>query len=237
MNKWIVRLLAIAVVVLFAPCHAFAQNINGRYVESLDVQVLNAIDALRSESVTVGKLITVMSAPKSGRAIAVLDVEETLKGDSQKIRQIHLPAFGSSREIRKIYAEEKGARLLFIGSTFYVLNEKTPVFRVLGGGTIAGADKVISYIREVIRTHPDWKNNQTARIDGLLVPIDARLEKWAIEAVEKESAEKRRQAVEVLRYFKSDPNIALMKRLLKDPSDDIRKAAAQNLKEWGVAEN
>jgi hypothetical protein len=121
--------------------------------------------------------------------------------------------------------------------SLYALNDKSPVFRVLGGGTISAADKVLPYIREVIRLHPNWKSSQIVRIDGLIVPIDARSERWAIQAVEKESAAKRREAVDVLQHFKSDQNIALMKRLLKDPVGDIRQSASRNLKEWGVAEN
>jgi hypothetical protein len=229
MPTWSVTSLAFAILVLFAPCNGFAQNINGRYVESVDVKVLMA------ESVVAGKLATVMSAPKSGRAIAVLEVEETLKGDPQKFRQIPLPAFGSSLEIRKIYTSEKMARLLFIGSSFYVLNDNTPVFRVLGRGTIAGADTVMPYIREVIRTHPQWQNTQTFAIEGLIVPVDARLEKWALEQLAtKKDGESRRQAVEALRYFKSEANIALMKSLLNDPEDYIRQAASENLRRWDV---
>jgi len=237
MKERIFRLLAIAFVMLFASSHALAQDVSARYVESVDVQVLNAINALRSKSVTVGKLVTVMSMPKSGRAIAVLDVEETLMGDPQKTQQISLPGYGDSREIRRIYAENKGARLLFIGGSFYVLNDKSPVFRVLGGETISCADNVLPYIREVIRSHPNWKSSQIVRIDGLIVPIDARSEKLAIEAVENESAIKRHEAVDVLQHFKSDQNIALMKRLLKDPVGYIRESASRTLKEWGVAEN
>ena len=215
---------------LLAPCHAYAQNISARSIESVDVRTLNA------DTVVVGKLVTVMS--KSGRAVAVLDVEETLTGTTPKIHQVPLPAFGDSRDIRKIYEQNKTSRLLFIGSTFTLLDDKNPEFPLLGGARVSGAAQVLPYIREVIRTHPNWNKTQTTNVDRLIVPIDARLEKWAIEAVAStQDVGDRHQAVQALRYFKSDANIALMKSLLNDLASSIRQAAEENLRRWGVPVN
>src|SRR3954462_12773199 len=110
MRIWRSRLILPCLLALLAPCHSYAQSIASRYIESVDVRTLNA------ETVIVGKLVTVMT--KSGRAVAVLDVEENLKGTPQKFHEVPLPAFGDTRDIRKIYEENKTARLLFIGSTF-----------------------------------------------------------------------------------------------------------------------
>ena len=192
---------------------------------------------LNAETVVVGKLVTVMS--KSGRAVAVLDVEETLKGTPQKFHEVPLPAFGDTRDIRKIYEENKTARLLFIGSTFTLLDDKKPDFPLLGGRSISGEGQVLPYLREVIRTNPDWKKTQTTTVDQLIVPIDARLEKWAIGTIATPQfvGDRRNQAVQVLRYFKSDSNVTLMKSLLDDPAINVWWSAYTNLKNWGVPVN
>jgi hypothetical protein len=237
------QLLAIAFFLL-APTAGFAQAIMPRNIESIDVRVLDA------ENVVIAKLVTVTSS--SDRAVALVAVEETLKGDHQEFRQVELRASGDSKHVRRLYEDNKTARLLFYDSTFAVLDSIGPKYELLGGGTIRGADEVIPYLREVIRSNPGWKKGklgQTFPLGRLIVPIDARLEKWAIEKIGTYifSDSRRYEAVQALRLFKSDANIVRMRRLLKDTTSTIattrsvarrfyyiRQAAYEALKNWDV---
>jgi len=89
----------------------------------------------------------------------------------------------------------------------------------------------------------------------LQVPVDERLEKKALDSIRSESLQRREEGVRALRYFKTDENIARVKRLLSDPGwaylhhagenkglevriYTVREESYQALKYWGVdAEN
>lgn len=66
----------------------------------------------------------------------------------------------------------------------------------------------------------------------LEVPADAQLEKWATELLHHESSSNRLQAVQSLRYFKSERNARMVSKLLNDPVSDVRHVATQTLKRW-----
>ena len=68
----------------------------------------------------------------------------------------------------------------------------------------------------------------------LEVPADAQLEKWATELLHDENPSNRMQAAQSLRYFKSERNARMIAKLLNDPVADVRYAASQTLKRWGV---
>lgn len=244
MRPFSTQLFAIAFFVLFAPTDALAQRFSAQFIESIEVRALN------SETVAIGKLVTVRD--KERGVEAVFAVEETLKGDRESIRRVHLQAFGDARDITRIFKENKEARLLFMAGSFTILDSKSPEFRLLGNKTVRGDDEVIPYLREVIRSHPQWNKTQTFTVDGLIVPIDGRLEQWAIGAIaSKELRDDRRyEAVRALQFFKSEANISLMKSLLDDTTARtvnianvsrrnyyIRQAAYEALKKWGVEVN
>ena len=235
------ELFGIALLVLFAPTHALAQRLHSGIIESVDVRALN------SETVAIGKLVTVTD--KQRGVEAVFAVEETLKGNHESTLRHHLQALGDSQDVKRIFKEHKEARLLFMEGVFYLLDSKSPEFRILGNKTVRGTDEVIPYLREVIRNNAQWNKSHTARVDNLIVPIDVRLERWAIEAAtSKEQSDARRyEAVLTLQLFKSEANIALMKSLLDDTSTHvttianvirrhyfIREAAYKALIKWGL---
>lgn len=221
----------IALLVLGLPATSFAQSGPQYVVESIDVRVLN------SNSVVVGKLVTVMS--KSDRAVAVLEVDEVLKGPSERIRQIPLRAFGDSKRIFQIYKENKNARLLFYDSTFELLDDSHPEYKLLGDSSIRGTNEIVPYLRDLIRNHPDWNKNETFPVNRVKVPIDARLERWATETLQTRDDTNRLDAVRALGSFKSDANIELMKGIIQGPISSVRdeliqKLASDNLKRWGI---
>lgn len=63
----------------------------------------------------------------------------------------------------------------------------------------------------------------------VVVPVDARLERWALAALRSPQSENRREAVEALRYFRSDSNVRLLMALLTDEHLAYRKFADGNL--------
>ena len=71
----------------------------------------------------------------------------------------------------------------------------------------------------------------------LEVPADAQLEKWAIGLLREKSPSMRRQAAEVLRYFKSERNIKLVAELASDPVAAVRNAASRTLDRWEIDPN
>ena len=86
---------------------------------------------------------------------------------------------------------------------------------------------------------------------SLSVPVDERLEKRARDYCRSESYRRREEGVRALRYFKSDENIARVKRLLNDPGwaylyhaqenkgievriYGVRQEAYRTLRVWGI---
>lgn len=85
----------------------------------------------------------------------------------------------------------------------------------------------------------------------LNVPVDKRLEERALDAIGSESYGRREEGIRILRYFKSDGNIARARTLLNDPGwayqfhaqenkgievriYGVRQEAYRTLKSWGV---
>jgi len=75
----------------------------------------------------------------------------------------------------------------------------------------------------------------------LVVPVDERLEKRALEWIKPGAGKDvrhermvREDAVQALAYFKSDSNVKVVRALLDDPDADIRDAAREALKGWGL---
>lgn len=75
----------------------------------------------------------------------------------------------------------------------------------------------------------------------LVVPADERLEKRALEWLKpgldpdsRNDQLRRGKAVRALAHFKSDPNIDIVRGLLKDPLSGVREEAYEVLTEWGI---
>lgn len=74
-----------------------------------------------------------------------------------------------------------------------------------------------------------WENGGGLMLE---IPADAQLETWATEMLAHESSSKRLQAIQSLRYFKSDRNAKMVAKLLNDSVSEVRDAASQTLKRW-----
>ena len=68
----------------------------------------------------------------------------------------------------------------------------------------------------------------------MTLPVDAALEKQAIKWLDEKHS--REQAVRALGHFKSDANIARVKKLVADPDAEVQKAARDVLKSWHISQ-
>lgn len=259
-------LLAMGLFGLFTPLPSFAQMIPARLISSIDVEVLN------QETVVIGR-ITKAAPGADGSVDVSIAVEEVLKGKPQVSLQHHQGRGRGSRlsvdEVLRLSQDQ--ALVLVTGNGFTPLDNPRLAIPTVSGKLLSRADEVADYIREVFRSHPGHKVGQSFTIPlpkqlenvtvsgffdngmpgpprGLVVPVDADLEKWAIGAIR---SEERSRAFRALRFFKSDQNIAFVGGLLSDstfdvdPADNnngiekreyrVRREAYDLLTEWGVS--
>ncbi|HLQ78110.1 MAG TPA: hypothetical protein VK210_12190 [Terriglobia bacterium] len=225
---------------------AIAQIEEQRFLQTIDVQVLN------SESVVIGKILTLRR--NVGSVDAVIAVDETLKGTPQKAQRLHVadqysPVEIRSSEIEQLFKKNKAARLLVSGNMFTILDRESLAVPTANRKTIREPEEVIRYAREVIQSHPGVNQIQTVAVSGLIVPVDAQLEKWAIEAIISRGPDINHyyDGVRALQFFKSDTNISLLRTLLDDPTSSlegrngvlvriyyVRGPAYNVLKKWNV---
>jgi hypothetical protein len=243
-----------------------------RFISSVDVQVLTA------DSVIVGKVAKIvrLEPEKPNGAIDVsLTVEEILKGDATQAGQRHIER-GNLNLTKSIDdMSRKRTRVLLIGNSWVPLEGKAPAAPTAGGAVLREANKIVEYVREVVRKHPgkarwetfsrpipkEFENTEEPFSSngfnrGFIVPVDELLESWARETVRRDAAsnyqttQRRLTAIQALRNFKSEPNIALLRELLSDAEFDlrppeqnngiegrtyrVRREAFDTLQKWGV---
>jgi hypothetical protein len=259
-------ILAVALLGLLAPLQGLAQTGPARVISSIDTKVLNV------ESVVAGRIAKAVSAENGAVDISIA-VDEVLKGDPGQAQQRHQERGQNNRYSVSEFSRmsRNKTRVLVIGQVFVPLDKSLaiPTARRL---LLRDPDEVIEYVREVVRTHPgmnrtdsfnaplpvefqnvEFSNSFAAGSLGpprdLIVPIDAQLEKWAVQAIR--SGRDYPRSFQALEFFKSEANIALLQSLLGDPtfnSDSpafnngietrvytVREAAYETLKKWGVA--
>lgn len=256
-SRWLSRLLCF--LWALAPVSAFAQMAPSRVVSTVDVRVLN------SERVMAGR-IAELTRHQDGSVDLTVRVDETFRGATLPTLQIRLPRNAvSARELSQFASI--GAQVLVVGNDIVTLELQGLAVPTASGQLLREPAEVIEYIRETLRGRetvavggfliPLPKQFQDAKISRsfdsnsgpppqLAVPIDARLEQWAIEAIRSKSDVF--SGFRALTSFKSDANIALVMPCLNDSSFDaspnngleirqyrIRRAAYDLLREWGVA--
>jgi hypothetical protein len=245
----------ILLVALAIPDRAIAQMAPQRFISTVDVQVLNA------ESVVVGKVSNIMrlEPDRPNGAIDVsLAVEQTLKGNAAQAAQRHVDR--GNLNLTKSIADmlKRQTRVLVIGNSWIPLEGKVPPAPTAGGIVLREPNKIVEYIREVLRKHPGTTRVETfsrpipKEVEntlepfssygfqrGFIVPVDELLETWAREAVRRDTApiapsasyqttQRRLTAMQALQHFKSDANITLLKELLNDAEFDLRSPESNN---------
>lgn len=241
---------------------------------------VRSLEVLTDESpvIFVGRVTDIKSTTDSGPLSTVV-VEELIRGDAAKeIYQINLwkpideLADLKRRKVRLlIFLRDEGDG---VSGTFEVDDPeiKAPLayFTFLKGGAA-----ILKLAKERARLRPEptaasfhigihdsearsqWMQELVdagetgTMISGLLVPIDARLEKWARSALESGDLYVAGNAINALGHFKSPENINLLKKQLQSklfsPSADgenigyekrqygMRHRAYEILTNWGVA--
>jgi hypothetical protein len=258
-SYWSAKLLFL-LLGLSVPVELLAQRAPQRFISTIDVRVLNA------DTVVVGKVGNIVRL-EPDRANGAIDftvvVGETLKGSpqSQLRRHIGLGNLNEKKEIAEMLKNKTD--VLLIGDSFLGLKTKGLSVPAANGAQLREPDSVVDYVRGVLRDHAnrsrvetflvpvprEWDGSSNAfsgfgSVTGVVVPVDAQLEKWAIEAIESsanflsryqlstddgyQSEQLRILGIQALQLFRSEQNISLLKGLLTDSAFDSSRPEHNN---------
>lgn len=265
MSPSCLNLFVTAGALLFVSGQASAQPLFG-HVESIESMVINA------DIVVVGKLV---EFGRAGQDTVTIGVEDTLKG---KHRPRLLVRLAQPENVQAQWNDEMSPLLL---ATREDLSDEACVTDLGSGdlAVLTAAftllhtpDDVIRVARATVRRMPGVQRIRTLRLVvpretvagtewekyydtggyiSLSVPVDKQLEERAHVYIRSQSYQLRREGATALRHFKSDENIAQVKKLLGDRGwaflhhaeqnegvevriYGVRKAAYETLNYWGV---
>jgi hypothetical protein len=248
------RSLVAAAVYMFAAAQLHAQpgNQSARSIETIvanaDLVVVGKLVEIRAEEKT---------ADRRGHEI-VLAVEETLKQDLFTIDPYERLRVRVAQHLTEVQGWKlRGNRLLVADDAYapYVstvielasgrLEVLTADFKLLRDpdAVLQAAKKTLQRMpvaikrihtfslavpREVVVGTKWEKYYGTGGHLRLSVPVDQTLQKRAQNYIDSDSYQKREEGVRALRYFKSDENVARVKRLLNDPAWGYLKRVEEN---------
>jgi hypothetical protein len=241
-------------------------------VESLEVRVLNAQD------VVVGKILDITGSNEYGQQRTVtLAIDETIKGDRRGQWTIRL--LNDIAQLRKL--KQESCRLLAIAPPgaeawqTHVINlsdEKLAVPRS-DFSMLRLPDEVIRWAYVTVHKNPEVNHLETFQlslkpgseaekqyrrkpgmaggVSGLVVPVDAGLEKRALEEIASKDLHFRLEGIRALEHFRSASNTERLKDLLDDPTTvqqeqaefnfgvdefgyPVRQQAFETLLKWGI---
>ncbi len=254
------------------PRQAHSQPLCAR-AESIESTVFNA------SVVAVGRIVSFDAGGESrdpDERNVTFEVEEMLKGRHRE--QLRVRARWPASTLRRWSCDDQSRLLVATRGDPLVstaaIDLDDPELAVLTGdfNLLRNPDEVLRNARDAVRKMPGVTRIQTFdlvvprelvretkwseyyRTSGhltLTVPVDATLERWAIEHVDSRHLMECEAAARALRYFKSDENIARVKLLLdnsqwacfRQASENqgievrhysVRQAAWQTLTFWGI---
>ena len=166
---------------------------------------------------------------------ATFSIDETLKGDPPKT--LNVPINRAFRTFEG-WVEGKSRMLLArTGGTYKVIELTDPHLAVLRSDltVLRDAQSVVRAVRETVSSVPGPTTVDTMLLSvpwtvakfvrptsgmglDLEVPIDSRLERWALASYRSKDPMRRLEAATALGHFKSEKNIAVLKGMLTDPS-------------------
>jgi hypothetical protein len=244
----------VAAVWVFAAAQSTAQPLfpAAKSIETLvanaDLVVVGKLVELRADDKT---------AESRGHEI-VLAVEETLKQDLYTIDPYERLGMRVSKPLADVQDWKRRGSLLLVAHDEYAPNASTVIELATGRlevltadfTLLLDADAVLRIARETVQHTPaaikrihtfalavprevvvgtKWEPYYgTGGHLRLSVPVDQSLEKRAQDYIGSDSYQKREEGVRALRYFKSDQNIARVKRLISDPGWGYLKRAPEN---------
>jgi hypothetical protein len=216
----------------------------------IDRQSIDSTAAM-FEQVFVGHIVEIGASKTDGKRVSmqpvVFAVEEVLRGE--RTTRIALPDFTypmatlagwQSHSSRLLVAANYGAP-----SVSAVIDLDAGNLQVWSANFVLmkKAADVIQAAKDEIRRTPTGNsrspNVQVRPPTGdlylrLTVPADERLERRAHAVLRGEDGWSREEAVEALKYFKSEENIRLQKSLLGDSDSKVWRKAYEILTGWGV---
>jgi hypothetical protein len=231
------------VAVLLLSVQARSQLAPMETVESIDVQLV------RSRSVSIGTVEDFTHEPRVEERQVAFAVRESLFGPPAPRRRGMVLTSIENLEAWKT----RSARMLLFERTdkpwltAIDLDDPNLVMWTEEFGMITKGDEVIRYLRRILRKprppsaetfelYPPegrrgdkwrrWAKNRYVR--NLVVPVDERLEKRAIEYLAARSPHLRVHGVRALRLFKSDRNVERLRALLDDPGFQIDQVPERN---------
>src|SRR4030095_4142699 len=164
------------------------------------------VKVLSEGIVAVGRITGAAGAPNNAVDVSIT-VEEVLKGEPRATLQVHQDRGVNSRYTVAEYSQMSRDRVpvLLIGKTVMPLDQRSLRVPAASAEILREPQKVLQYIREAFRTHPvsnvvasfnlplpkqfenvDWSPFFDSRFGSsppeLVVPVDARLERWAVDS-------------------------------------------------------
>lgn len=233
----LLRRMVLALIATSVPVLAQTQPVPGPAL-SLDVLVR------KYKHVVIGFIESI--APDGTHF--VMKIEEVLAGDDAA--NLTVRHYGGIEQLEEHRTQNMRVALFYTPGVYatFILAEAdayTSFYRK-DFSIVRGYDKTMSAVREILNTDLGPAGRATAvlpfpngvdrpragatggRLTGLAVPIEESLlptaERWLADPQEF----RRRDAVKVIRHFKSDRNIRLLKSLLDDPSYYVDKYAHSN---------
>jgi hypothetical protein len=204
------------------------------------------------EQVFVGRIVEIGTPTTDGKSVAmqpvVFAVEEVLRGERTK--RIALPDFTyptatltgwQSHSNRLLIAVNHGAP-----SVSAVIDLDADSLEVWSADFVLikkAADVIQAAKDEIRRTPTDSPRSPNVQMRPprgdlylrLTIPADERLERRAHAILGGGDGWSREEAVEALKYFKSNENIRLLKSLLEDSDIKVGRKAYEVLTGWGVS--
>jgi len=213
-------------------------------MSAAEIRVENSVEwsVTDSDLVVRGRIVDVKAAGENQRRVT-LKVEETLEGEPQEQVEFIVAADEADRKTEMVCFLVRSARLSeddrdlkeapwalqSSGGLVALEGEKKWGLTDRESNDHATRDAMLAAIRRAVRAmprriarslaveHPVVPNeNAVFGTQYLIVPVDAWLEAQARKMLEHEKPEWRVKGVRILRYFRSERNIELIKALLKD---------------------
>jgi hypothetical protein len=226
--------LLLILLAVFCAAFAGAQMVVTESIDSIDAQVL------RAKTVVVGRIEEVAPVtPTSYRA--TFAVEETLKGEPRASLEVSLwgaaeaPRAWRAARTRLLLSVSSAAtmwparvvdlddpKLLVSREDFTLVRDPRRLLEIA-----RRLARRPTEIRAYRRTPPDddvgwrWRAAFGPHGQGLQVPYDEGLERWARDALRAGEPSRRLQGVYLLQEFRSGANARRVRRLLKDPAYEV----------------
>ena len=250
MNHYLWKLFGAAMILLLAARHGYSQP-GYRDMPSIESMVLN------SDVVVVGQIVEVEREKDAFKVTIAVDETLRGAHEDRKVANCK-PTREYAAEyvrdsLRVLKADNRRLLVAMQGEPTALQGEPSTVSGIIDLSQkklrVYAADlrilhrpaDVLRVAKEALRRAPGVRRIETFEFelpmdgvplgfgfDSVSVPVDAQLEKRAIDDIRSNDLDRRMAGMDALAHFKSDDNIELMKTLLSDPDGIVSVAAEDN---------